>query len=215
MTPRQPIARGAWRARAVFCTLGDRPRPRRKLHGFPKTHFREFRLGPRASRLGLFAGSTRGRIGIAFDRPAVRPLGSPRGLCARHAAARRRLPDRGLFAATVAVSAQPRPVRRRRHRLYRQRAEFDPARPLVRTAAADRDVGGVFRDRRRRPDPAAGVAGADRSFRLAQRLSDFRQCDAGTAAAAAGDAVAAVFRRFAQSRQGHQRSKFRIKAGPC
>ena len=48
-------------------------------------------------------------------------------------------------------------LRRDRHRLHRQRSEFDPARPLVRSAAAHRDGGGLFRDRRRRPDPAAGA----------------------------------------------------------
>ena len=65
-----------------------------------------------------------------------------------------------------------RAVRRDRHRPDRQRAEFDPARPLVRPAAADRDGGGLFRDRRRRPGAAAGVAGADRPYRLARRLPD-------------------------------------------
>ncbi len=52
--------------------------------------------------------------------------------------------------ASVAVPVQRRPVRRARHRADRQCAELDPARPLVRPAAADRDGGGVFRDRRRR-----------------------------------------------------------------
>ena len=76
--------------------------------------------------------------------------------------------------SALAVPAEPRALRRYRHRLHRQCAEFDPARPLVRPAAADRDGGGLFRHRRRRADPAAGVAAPDRSCRLARRLSDLR-----------------------------------------
>ena len=44
---------------------------------------RKFRLGPRADRLGLLAGRTCGRPGVAADRPAVRPFGTAHGLCAR------------------------------------------------------------------------------------------------------------------------------------
>ena len=63
-------------------------------------------------------------------------------------------------------------VRRDRHRLHRQRAELDPARPLVRPAPADGDGNRLFRDRRGRAGAAAGLATADRSFRLARRLPD-------------------------------------------
>ena len=88
--------------------------------------------------------------------------------------------------------------------LDRQRAEFDPARPLVRPAAADRDGDRVFRDRRRRPGAAAGVAAPDRPGRLARRLPVVRHRGAVPAAAAAAAAVAAVRHRLAAYRQEGQ-----------
>ncbi len=72
------------------------------------------------------------------------------------------------FQLSVGIS------RRIRHCADRQCAEFDFARPLVRPKAADRDGRGLFRNRRRRIGAAAGLAGPDRSCRLARRLSDLR-----------------------------------------
>ena len=77
--------------------------------------------------------------------------------------------------AALAVPAQRRPLRRARHRPDRQRAELDPARPLVRPAAADRDGDRVFGDRRRHPGAAAGLAASDRPDRLARRLPVVRR----------------------------------------
>ena len=101
----------------------------------------------------------------------------------------------------LAIPVERRPLRRARHRPDRQRAEFDPARPLVRPAAADRDGDRVFRDRRRHPGAAAGVAAPDRPDRLARRLPVVRHRGAVPAAAAAGAAVAAVRHRLAAHRR--------------
>ncbi len=109
------------------------------------------------------------------------------------------LPDRRLFAFAVAVPVQPRLLRRHRHRFHRQCAEFDPARPLVRPAAADRDGGGLFGHRRRSPDPVAGIAIADRSSAVARRLSDAGQHHPAAVAATAGATLAAVLRRLART----------------
>ena len=196
----QAGARGAQRAGAVLCAVGARPRPRRELYGLPEADLGKFRLGPRPGGLGLFAD-------LRW------PADWPRRWSAGCSTAPARAPSMrsgllllgGAFLiashaqAALAVPAQPRPLRRHRHRLHRQRAEFDPARPLVRPAAADRDGGGVFRDRRRRADPAAGVAAPDRSYRLARRLSDFRRRRAVPAGAAVAAAVAAVLHRLAAS----------------
>ena len=147
----------------------------------------------------------RGRIGVAADWPAVRLFRPAQRLFARAIAARRRVPVRRACAAALAVPVKPRPLRRRRHRLYRQRAELHPARTLVRPAIADRDGGRLFRDRRRRADPAAGLAGPDRASRLAWRLSGFRRRRAVSAVAAIDIAVAAVLQRLPSSRQARRR----------
>ena len=127
-----------------------------------------------AGGLGLFADLARGRADGAAGRPAVRPLRPAHGLFARAAPARRRVPGRLAGADALAVPVEHRSLRRHRHRLDRQRAEFDPARPLVRPAAADRDGSRLFRDGRRRPGAAAGVADSDRPYRLARRLPALR-----------------------------------------
>ena len=98
-------------------------------------------------------------------------------------------------------SSQHRALRRDRHRLHRQRAEFDPARPLVRPTPADRDGSGLFRDRRGRAGAAAGLAAPDRSYRLARRLPDLRHRRAVPAGAAVAAAVAAVRHGLAARRQ--------------
>ena len=92
----------------------------------------------------------------------------------------------------LAIPAERRALRRARHRPDRQCAELDPARPLVRPAAADRDGDPVFGDRRRHFDAAAGLAAPDRPDRLARRLPAVRHRGAVPAAAAAAAAVAAV-----------------------
>ena len=158
-----------------------------------------------AGGLGLFAVRARRRTGGSAGRPAVRPLGATHRLFARTVSAGRGVPGRRPCPASLAIPAQPRPLRRHRHRLYRQRAEFDPARPLVRPATADRHGGGVFRDRRRRADPVAGVANPDRSGRLARRLPDFRRHRAGVAGAAIGAAMAPVLRWIAAPGQERHR----------
>ena len=165
-------ARRAQRAGAVLCAVGGRPRPRREFYGFPETDRGEFRLGPRRGGLGLFADLAGGRTDGAAGRPAVRPLRAAHRLFARAVAARRRVPDRLARAGALAVPALDRAMRRDRHCADRQCAEFDPARPLVRPAAADRDGDPLFGDRRRHTGAAAGLAGADRPDRLARRLSD-------------------------------------------
>ena len=168
-------ARRAQRARAVLCAVGARPRPRREFYRLPQTDLGKFRLGPRASRLGLFADLARRRADRAAGRPPVRSLRAAHRLRARAASARRRVPGRGPRANALAVPAQRRPLRRARHRPDRQRAELDPARPLVRPAAADRDGDRLFGDRRRHPGAAAGVAAPDRPDRLARRLPAVRR----------------------------------------
>ena len=189
------------RAGAVLRAGGGRPRPRRELYGFPETDRGEFCLGPRRSGLGLFADLARGRADGAAGRPAVRPLRTAPRLFARAAAARRLVPGRLARAGAVAIPALDRTVRRHRHRADRRGAEFDPARPLVRTAIADRDGDPLFGDRRRHPGAAAGLAGADRPDRLARRLSVVRHRRAVPAGAAAADAVATVRDRLAACRQ--------------
>ena len=92
-------------------------------------------------------------------------------------------------------------VRRDRHRLHRQRAEFDPARPLVRPTPADGDGSGLFRDRRGRAGVATRLANPDRSSRLARRLPDLRHRRALPAGAVVAAAVAAVLHGLAAHRQ--------------
>ena len=155
------------------------------------------------SLTALAGGLAAPLIGRLFDRSGPRS-----GLFARTVAARRRVPGRSPFAISLAVPAEPRALRRHRHRLHRQRAELDPARPLVRPAVADRDGRRLFRHRRGRPDPAAGIADPDRPYRLARRLSGFRHRLAAPAGAAVAAAVAAVLHRFAASGQ-ERRRRFR------
>ena len=95
-------------------------------------------------------------------------------------------------AGALAIPALDRIVRRHWRRLHRQRAELDPARPLVRAEAADRDGGGVLGDGRRRAGAAAGLAAPDRSSRLARDLPGLRLRRTGPAGAAHAAAVAAV-----------------------
>src|SRR5260370_26137727 len=192
-------ARGTQRAGAVLCVVGARPRSRREFYRLPKTNLGEFWLGPRPGGLGLFAERAGRRGGGAAGGPAVRPRRRPHRLCAGTVIAWRGVPDRRLRAASLAVPVKPRPVRRSRHRLHRQRSEFHPARPLVRPAAADRDGGRVFGDRRRRGDPAAAVAGPDRSCRPPRLLSDLRRPRPASAAAAVGLALAPVLHPLAPS----------------
>ena len=187
----------------------------RKLYGFSAADLRKLWLGPGAGGFGLFAGRACRRAGVAAGRPAVRPFRPPPRLFARTLPARRRVPDRRLRAKTLAVSGQPRTLRRPRHRLHRQRPELDPARPLVWPAAADRHGRGVFRDRRRRAGPAAVVAGADRPFRLARRLPDLRLHGAGADGAAAVAAVAAVLDGFADPSPSALQRISSTKAGRC
>ncbi len=152
-------ARGAQRAGAVLRALGARPRPRRKLYGLPETDLGKFRLGPRAGRLGLFAdladasGLTAPLVGRLFDRSGPRTV---------YALGLLLLGGAFLIASHAQSLWQfqlsDRALRRARHCTGRQRAELDPARPLVRSAAADRDGGRVFRDGRRRAAAAAGLA---------------------------------------------------------
>ena len=123
-------------------------------------------------------------VGRLFDRSGPRV-----GLFARAAPARQRVPGRLACARTLAVPVEHWAVRRDRHRHDRQRSEFDPARPLVRPAAADRDGRGLFRDRRRRTGAVAAVANPDRPCRLARRLPD---CSASSRCACWCAAVAAA-----------------------
>ena len=200
-TPPKP-ARVALNVLALcFVAVGVRPWPRREFYRIPEADLGKFRLGPRAGRLGLFADRAGRRPRRAADRPAVRPFGAASGLFARTIAARRRVPGRSPFAISLAVPAEPRALRRHRHRLHRQRPELDPARPLVRPAVADRDGRGLFGHRRGRPDPAAGIADPDRPYRLARRLSGLRHRLAAPAGAAIAVAVAAVLDRLAASGQ--------------
>src|SRR3982075_91010 len=183
----------------MFCALRARPRARRELYRVSQADLGEFRLGPRPSRLGLLAFRARKRAGGTAGRQAVRPLGAPHRLFAWTAPAWRRVPGCCPCTIPLAVPAQPRALRGYRHRIHRQRSEFDPAGPLVWPAIADRDGDCVFRDRRRRVDSAAGIAGPDRSGRLARGLSDFWRRRAVPAVAAAGIAVAIVLHRLAAS----------------
>ena len=175
---------------------------------FLKPISESFRLGPRPGGLGLFADLARGRTDGAAGRPAVRPLRAAHGLLARAVAARRRIPVRLARATPLAIPALDRAMRRDRHRADRQRAELDPARPLVRPAIADRDGDPVLRDRRGHPGAAAGLAAADRPDRLARRLSVVRHRRAVSAGAAAADAVAAVRHRL-PARGEEDRRRFR------
>ena len=153
-----------------------------------------------AGGLGLFADLAGGRTDGAAGRPAVRPLRARAlvyslgllllggaFLVASHAQALWQFQLSIGLCVGIGIA------------LDRQRAEFDPARPLVRPAAADRDGDRLFRDRRRRAGAAAGVAGADRPYRLARRLPDVRHRRAVPAGAAAAAAVAAVRHRLAAS----------------
>src|SRR5207237_1660235 len=164
----QDGACGAQCAGALLYAGAYRPRSRRELYGFPQTDLGELRLGPRPGGLGLFADLAGRRADGAGGRAAVRSLWPAHRLFAGTAAARRRVPGGVAGKSAVAIPVERWPLRRDRHRLHRQRAEFDPARPLVRPAPADGDGDRLFRDRRRRAGAIAGVAASDRSFRLAR-----------------------------------------------
>src|ERR1700716_3460640 len=120
----------------MFCALRARPRARRELYRVSQADLGEFRLGPRPSRLGLLAFRARKRAGGTAGRQAVRPLGAPHRLFAWTAPAWRRVPGCCPCTIPLAVPAQPRALRGYRHRIHRQRSEFDPAGPLVWPAMA-------------------------------------------------------------------------------
>ena len=111
-------------------------------------------------------------------------------------------------AGAVAIPVERRARRRDRHRLHRQRAEFDPARPLVRPTPADGDGSGLFRGRRGCAGVATRLANPDRSSRLARRLPDLRHRRTLPAGAVVAAAVAAVLHGLATHRQ-KSRSRFR------
>ena len=187
----------AQRTGAVLCAGAARPRPLRQLYGFPQTDLREFRLGPRAGGLGLFADLAGRRADGAGHRPAVRPLRPPHSVFAWAVSDRRRIPGGLVGAGVVAIAIEHRPLRRHRRRLRRQCAQFDPARPVVRSAPADSHGFRLFRDGRGRPGVAAGVAASDRSCRLARRLPALRDRHTLSAAALVATAVALVRQRRA------------------
>src|SRR6266481_852463 len=103
-------AHGTHRSRAVFCIVGDGPRPRREFYGFPQTDFGKLWLGPRPGGLGLFADLACGGTDGAAGWPAVRPLGSTHRLFARDVSARCGVPDRGACATSLAIPAEHRAV---------------------------------------------------------------------------------------------------------
>ena len=140
-----------------FHALGAWPRLGREFCGIPQADFGKLWLGSRASGFGLLAKrACRGSRGaaasdgclIAPDPEIVYSAGTP--------VARRRVPDRRPRTIPLAVSVEPRALRRNRHRVYRQCAEFHPAGPLVRPALVNRYGRRLFRHRRRRADPVAG-----------------------------------------------------------
>jgi hypothetical protein len=163
-------ARRADRPCVVLCALGLRQRPFRKLHSLPQAHRRGLWLGPRPSGFRLFADGACQRAVRTPNRPAVRPFGSAHGLCTWSLAARRRVHDRRLFGAPLAIPAFDRPLCRDRHRPDRQRSKLNIAGPLVRTTAANRDGRDLLRDRRGGPDPGAGLPNLDRACGLARRI---------------------------------------------
>src|SRR6185437_15651934 len=165
------------------------------LYGLPQTDLGEFWLGPRRRSLGLFADMAGEGPDGSGGGPRVRPLGPARGVFAWNFPAGRRVPHRGLRAASLAAAVEHRTLRRLRCRADRQCSQLHLARTLVRAAAADRDGGGLFGHGRRRADPAADVAASDRSARLARRIPDLWRHRARPAGAAFAPALAALCRR--------------------
>src|SRR5262249_36091689 len=119
--------------------------------------------------------------------------GPAHGLCAWSLAARRRVHACRLFGAPLAIPAFDRPMCRDRHRPDRQCSKLDSAGPLVRTAAANRDGRDLLRNRRRGPDPGAGLPNLDRACGLARRLSTVWRGRAASAGADVAPAMAAIF----------------------
>src|SRR5579872_352444 len=108
--PDRAGAHRAWRSGIVLCALGPRTRAWRELFGVPSPHFGKLRLGPRRSRVGLFAECPVWRLGLAPDRPSVRLFGTAQRLFARSLAVWRRVPVRLERNPALADQVERRPL---------------------------------------------------------------------------------------------------------